>query len=388
MLREGELYAHKLLELAVSEKLKPLRAKMIAALIATYFHTGSFAKALTFCKENLAYWEGENQEKEIAQNLNHLGFAYFNLGELQLGIQHTDRALSLYRRFDDIRGQAVSFNNFGWGYFAVGRPKDALTNFQKSLILRKQLKDQRGVGFSLISVGRTQVKLGMFQEAIRNMTEGLALLKQNKNMVIYFWGNMQLARLYYEQNELEKCAKILELQREDNPSLALSKGILGWFLILRAVMVINQGEIERADGLFEQGVQEFLDSDMAEIITAGYYIRSKWSYLLGDSKKAWKFLSNSLEINLKHGIQLGLAENLELAGLLFLQEEQWEKATLLLAKSRQMRMELEYPIPPVFFQDVDAGWNMLGEMIAPEQLTRWKEKGQQLTTEESRKLLP
>ena len=87
-------------------------------------------------------------------------------------------------------------------------------------------------------------------------------------MVIYFWGNMQLARLYYEQNELEKCAEILELQREDNPSLALSKGILGWFLILRAVMAIHQGEKEKADGLFEQGVQEFMDSDIAEIITA------------------------------------------------------------------------------------------------------------------------
>lgn len=380
MFKEGVSNAQRLLDCEVDENLKPFRAKIVTALVSTYFHMGDFATALSLCQENVLYWRQMGDQREIAKNLNHLGFALVRLSQTEVGVRYTNEALDMYRKLHDLRGQAVSYNNFGFGYMDAGEPKKAALNFEQSRKLRRQIQDERGVGIALINLSRAQTKLGLFIEAESNFIKGLDLLK--KDEAIYLWGLAHFGIMYYQKNEIEKCAQLLQDHKNRISNLDAIIWVQGFFKILEGFVAEYHGRYEKTRRLMQEVVQCFLEGESPIIMATGWYYRSKMAYNFGNWNAARDYMRSGLEINYKYNILLGCAENLELAGMICASTNELEKAALLLSHSRQMRSELETPVPPVLEADVADAWKRLRERLAPEKLEELIQKGKRMSREE------
>ena len=375
MVTEGVHLAQRLLEWQTPEQFSRLKAKITEGLIVTYFYGGGCVERFRPFKKKPTFWRNTRDEEEIANGLNHLGFAFMNIGLTQEGINYTNEALEMHKVRGDYRGQAVSYNNLGWAYLNAGVPRKAVPVLQQSLDLRKQVRDERGVGFAMVNLAMAKSVLGEYQEALTLFEKGIFIIKRNKDKVVILWGILHLAHLHYEQGNLNQLKK-LWLEDEEVTLFKTNKFILlGWDNFFKGLLAGDDGLMDEADDWIRYGIEIFQDKQMVHYANKGWYYRSKVAFDAGKYDLAWTYLKSSLEINVRHGILLGQAENLEFAGVLFATTGEQEKAALLLSKAGCMRLELGAPTPPVMKSYIQITEKILEEQLSPEELATFKEKG-------------
>ena len=80
---------------------------------------------------------------------------------------------------------------------------------------------------------------------------------------------------------------------------------------------------------------------------------------------------------------MGLAENVEQAGLIYHYKNDFEKASLFMAKSCEMRIKLGTPIPPIRIIEIEEARASIKEKIEPPELQDLGVQGVALTIEEA-----
>lgn len=386
MLHEGVNMAQRLLDCQLSHEFGRLKVKIVEGLIATYFYTGDYPLTLPLCRENLAFWKATGDEKEIAINMNHLGFGLINCGFIQEGIRVTRQALEIHKILKDIRGQAVSLNNLGWAYLNKGIPQEACIALEQSLHLRTSIKDERGIGFALINLARAKSILGHYREALALFDQGLSMLKENKEKVVSLWGIVNQTLLHYEMGNIDKLVKMLQDTSESISVTNLIYILKGWTNFFKGLLAEYNHSFQEAHHWLQQGTNIFEERQMFHYASKGWYYRSIVASDAGFPDEAWMHLSTSLEINNRFDFHLGLAENFEFAGVLFARAGELEKAGLLLSKARNLRLELEAPTPPVMEPYVLNVRNLIETGLPEEKLVNTTEVGIQMSVNEALKL--
>ncbi len=387
MLTEGVNLAWRLLNWQTPVQFSRLRAKIAEGLIATYFYTGDHPDALVLCKENLAFWRTDGDVKEISNGLNHLGFACINAGLVQEGIQHTHEALEMHKHRGDLRGEAVSYNNLGWAYHNKGTPRIALPVLEQSLELRKKIKDERGIGFAMVNLARSKAVCRDLPEALSLIQEGIAIIKSNKDKVVHIWGIINLAQLHYEMGNMDEFKKLLQDNSDIISNASLVFILHGCHNYFKGILATNIGSFTEADNWIEKGIVIFRERQMVHFVNKGWYYRSKIAFDSGKFDLALGYLKSSLEINTKYDIQVGFAENLEFASVLFAKTGELENAALLLSKAGAMRAELGAPTPPVMVPYVQATRKILEQKFSPEKLALFFENGRIMNRDQTLELV-
>ncbi|WP_183495035.1 tetratricopeptide repeat protein [Neolewinella aquimaris] len=388
MLTEGVQLAKRLLDWETPEHLSRLKAKITQGLIATYFYDGSYAEAVGLGKKNLAFWREIGDELEIANALNHLGFALINVGSTREGIAYTNEALEMHVAKKDFRGEAVSYNNLGWAYLNAGIPLQAAPALERSLELRKQIRDERGIGFATINLARARGALGQYPQAVALFEEGLRIVKRNMDKVVIIWGLVNFAQLHHDM------ANIKELRRmwRENQNDVLTKTNLhyildGWDDFIEGILAGDKGLFAEADDWIQRGIDIFHDKKMVHYVNKGWYYRSKIAYDAGKIDKAWEYLKNSLDINVKYSVLLGTCEVFEFAGVILADTGELEKAALALAKGRCMRSELGAPTPTVIKPYLQKAREVLETRYSADELAAISERGSNVSRDEAIRLV-
>ena len=87
-------------------------------------------------------------------------------GQLKEAAQFYQQALAIYREIGDRSEIANSLNHLGFAYKSIGQYQQAIEYYQQELTLRRELGDRRQEGYSLTNLGITYGSLGQYHKAI------------------------------------------------------------------------------------------------------------------------------------------------------------------------------------------------------------------------------
>lgn len=97
-------------------------------------------------------------------------------GEHRVAVEdHLVRALVLFKRSRDLRGEAETVNALGVGYARLGQTSDAQEQYEKALALRRELGDRRGIASSLRNLAQIDLFSGRQDQAATRLEEARGL---------------------------------------------------------------------------------------------------------------------------------------------------------------------------------------------------------------------
>jgi CHAT domain-containing protein len=101
----------------------------------------------------LELWRAFNDTYEQAVTLYGLGWTYSVMGENQLSINSFNTSLVLMREVGNTYGQVAAQTGLAWEYLYFGETEKAFKNFIQTLDVKRSLKDKRGEAISLYGIG-------------------------------------------------------------------------------------------------------------------------------------------------------------------------------------------------------------------------------------------
>ncbi|GGA35808.1 CHAT domain-containing tetratricopeptide repeat protein [Okeania sp. KiyG1] len=143
--------------------------------------------------------------------LTGIGSVYDLLGEKQKALNYYNQALPLYQQVGDRREEAVVLNNIGSVYDSLGEKQTALNYYNQALPLYQQVGDKGREATTLNNIGSVYNSLGEKQKALNYYNQALPLYQQvgdkggeattlnNIGFIYNELGEKQTALNYYQQ---------------------------------------------------------------------------------------------------------------------------------------------------------------------------------------------
>src|SRR5262245_57173600 len=260
-------------------------------------------------------------------------------------------ALITPRLWEKLAKQALS------AYYNDG-PDQSFTLYGIALNVAERLKDQRLIAITHYRIGRTYSGSGQTREAIRSHLTSKRFFEAAglRRDLIYVLGD--LAALYYQAEEYKTARSYAE------ESIALAEKVKGgneppgvWpdeYGVAGALSIL--GALSRQDGDYAHAI-EHLQKSIAlyqqlngETLKFGFYLADNLTELgrvysaMGDNVQAFSCLNRALDVAKKLPQRDMLANALNSAGVLYLEQEDYEKASDHLRHSLQIYQELNNQI--------------------------------------------
>lgn len=135
-----------------------------------------------------AYERGLSVEPTAALH-NNLGLVLIDLGQVDLGIAHLERAIALKRDYGE------AHNNLGVVYLKLGKTEAAMARFELALVYQPKSVD------ALVNSARTLIVKNRREEAAARLREALALRPRSPDLM-HELGCLQLAN-HHEEDAIE-----------------------------------------------------------------------------------------------------------------------------------------------------------------------------------------
>ncbi len=114
----------------------------------------------------MALAEKINYKKGIAQSLNNIGVAWYDLENGQKALEHHIRALRIREELGDKKSISASFSNLGNTYDQLGDKKLAIDYHTRALRIKEELKDTLGMAISNNNIASAYIDLPDYYKAI------------------------------------------------------------------------------------------------------------------------------------------------------------------------------------------------------------------------------
>jgi CHAT domain-containing protein/Tfp pilus assembly protein PilF len=129
----------------------------------------------------LDLWRAFNDTYEQAVTLYGLGWTYSAMGENQLSINSFNASMTLMREVGNAYGNVAAQTGLAWEYLYFGETEKALRNFLQTLDVKRSLKDKRGEAISLYGIGWCSSLKGETDKALDYFFQSLRLRQEIKD---------------------------------------------------------------------------------------------------------------------------------------------------------------------------------------------------------------
>lgn len=116
-----------------------------------YKNSGDYKKALPYLLNNLTFMKTENENK--AGLLLNIGNTYISLADFKNATTYHLRALALFEKLGNERGQSFCLNSLGNDFYYLKQYDQAHDYLNRSLELKTALQDKRGIVTTLSGLG-------------------------------------------------------------------------------------------------------------------------------------------------------------------------------------------------------------------------------------------
>lgn len=218
-----ESMSHFLNSLAIEEKHGDMKrmADLYDQLGLVYYYLEVFDKSLDYHQRALEVYRRFNDTTGLATALGHLGSLHSSrefcenrskeekLHDFQTAIKYYEQSLALCSQTGDKDGVAKNNQNIAAVYNKLEKPEIALGYVLKALEHCRNVNDPEGVLSTLFTLGRTYYRLGEYSKSLEafkesekislegNFTGGIQYLYESMASTYYFLGDYKNAYLGY-----------------------------------------------------------------------------------------------------------------------------------------------------------------------------------------------
>lgn len=251
------------------------------------------------------------RNKEAAA-LGRLGRLARGRGEIQRSKDLLERALELFREWEDQRGIAAVEDDLGMVAYISGDYESATRHSQRALEMRRELDDPLGEALSTHNLGLVHLARGQPRQARAYLERALTLREKHQDVEGAVVTRNVLAVLAYERGDIENAERMWEEIQElaetlgDRRMIAVTTYNLGEAAILRGNASRARQRLDAAEALGN----ELDDKRLVAEVERG---RGMLAKAQGDAKRARGHLERSRSI--AHSIGAREAEGVALRGL-------------------------------------------------------------------------
>jgi tetratricopeptide (TPR) repeat protein len=148
---------------------RELQAANLDHLGEAYWRLGEAQQALRCHEQALTLARQGGHPQREARCLTNIGAAYWILGQPQEAREYHERALTIFRTLsalDDRWGEAHCLGNLGIAHRLLGEVREGIAYFEQHLQRARELGDRRGEVRALINLGAAYSDLGDFRNMI------------------------------------------------------------------------------------------------------------------------------------------------------------------------------------------------------------------------------
>ncbi|WP_326645649.1 tetratricopeptide repeat protein [Streptosporangium sp. NBC_01755] len=150
-------------------------ARALADLSMARWRTGHHDEALRLADEALVIQGALNDQRAVADLLDHSGLVYWHRSDFSAALGCLERALHLRRVIADRHGQGGTLNYIAFIHWHRGDYAEAAARQREALALYQEDGDRRGQQMTLNNIGETEIRLGNYATALSHYEEAASL---------------------------------------------------------------------------------------------------------------------------------------------------------------------------------------------------------------------
>lgn len=151
---QAEFYSKEALKQSIDLKDSLLIVKSKINLALSLRYQRKFQEVLDILNPTLAYINRIQDKTIIAEILNNIGVAHFQLGHNNQSLSRFFQSLKIQEELSDQKGMSVVLNNLGNYYFKNKNYEKALEFYAKCMTLDSTIGDKSGLAFSFYNIGK------------------------------------------------------------------------------------------------------------------------------------------------------------------------------------------------------------------------------------------
>jgi diguanylate cyclase (GGDEF)-like protein len=235
------------------------RVEILTMLSQIYSRVGEPKEAVRLATECVEMAERSGDAALIAGSLNRLGITIQNESPPRAR-EYFERALGLFQRLGDVRGQARCHNNLGITAQLEMRPDYGRESLQMAMTLARAAGMSDLSGTAALNLGVVTQKLGDYERAKELFAESLALFATVKNSELQLFSLFNMAGLERERGDYSSGAELYEAtaslaQRVGQVDMEIG-AIAGEGLCLLALGKLDAAAVLAADAERRASVRE------------------------------------------------------------------------------------------------------------------------------------
>ncbi len=274
-----------------------LEMERLTEKVRTYFRARDFDSASITVDSiyELAVVTGNN-EKIGDSHFNH-GLIDRALGNHESFLEHTQRAISFYRKAKEWNKAARSYTSIAQFHVNENNYAAAEANYIQSLELREQLGDSLGMANNLLNLGGTTYYSGNLLRSTEYFYQALRLANALENTDLSALAVMNISNIHTRNNNHYKAIEYL-LQALEYRQKAGDRKSESDILLNLGIAYYEMGEPYQAEDHYRQSliIKEELGDDLPGMIKL-YNNLGIISRFRGDDNKAMEYYASTLELS-------------------------------------------------------------------------------------------
>ena len=251
-----------------------IKAESLFGLADVFSRKANWTRSLEAINKANSIFKNLDDLRGVAKCQNFLGAIYGEMGDIHKAKRYLQISLSLINRDEDLELAANSYTNIGIIYNIQECPNDAISHLNRALTIYKKLGNHKNASEVNLNIGLVHFDSGNYESALFALDEAIELAKSNGFLstlsLAYLAKSQVLIKLDNFYYAAEFTDKALEISHNSDDKLTLAeiykvKGIIERHLknfvasetyLLNSLRINNNlnNELNAAETSFELGV--------------------------------------------------------------------------------------------------------------------------------------
>ena len=175
-----------------------------------YRAQGEDFKALNYFLKCLKIQE-KLGDKNVSITTTNIGNIYLSQNNFAQAIDFYQKAIALFNKNPNARGEGELYNNIGLYYQKNKNPEKALESFSKATVYFKSIDDKFGISDTYFFIGDIYFEQKNYDKALENTNKSLALAKELEVIEQVQNAEKRLSEIYEKQNNIVESLKHFKL---------------------------------------------------------------------------------------------------------------------------------------------------------------------------------
>ncbi len=209
-------------------------ADIMQAKGAAYNLFGALDSGATFYYAAAGIYERHQHEIKAAYVYNDIARMNRRGENFERAISFYDKAMTIFKKFNDLEGQAVILNESGVAFHYNGNYDEAIKRYNASLAIQKQRNDSIGIGYSLEFLGTSYLMKKETQKGKYYLDEALKIRKALKDTFALAINYINIAEYYMNEGDNNNA---IEYTKQ---TIALAKAINFTDLLRHSYQILSE----------------------------------------------------------------------------------------------------------------------------------------------------